>query len=354
MAAVMQPAERLYMPTPQDIEQPVKSPVHTGAPPPPRGNREELGRIFVENRWLLIVCTISLFFVVLTWKKIPEFQEIDLGELGAFVFFAVFLCLITVFFLRFFGRLLAITVSSEIADQKVDANDTKEVHQLKQMTVAIRDLHTWHAFIIGTTMMMLTLLGLWLAWLEGQSGKNRRKYEQNQTIFQLNKNFEDIFDLEVRRRYYRVDYLFAEESRSNRQSLAEDLDASNVFLANEDWLNLPEHATIKRLILPDLDLEYAKWASTNSVGARNALIQTEISDYHAVLVKVINVLDTIALMRQSGLDGHVPTPYIDESLWYSVTNGGWDLKDFINRNRLLRNTNDWQYLFDATQGRKIH
>jgi len=167
-----------------------------------------------------------------------------------------------------------------------------------------------------------------------------------------------MFDPPFRRRFYRVYNLLTATQNSylsdtDKWNLIQDLiQETNVLFAGTNFLadtNL--HKGISYLIQPDLLLDYpgSELDSNNT-----AKIQTEISNYHTVLFRNLNILDSLAVLYTTATndpDNSSKTPLLREIFWTSITNRGTHLLPFmLEVNKLHPGYKSWPTLESLVDG----
>jgi hypothetical protein len=234
----------------------------------------------------------------------------------------------------------------------------------KNLTDKLMVRWTKALFIATGALAALTFAAVCIAYLESISHEQQKRIEEYQLTFAVFKSWEDAHDLVIRRRYYRVYQLFKSDDigKDVKDKLVEDLDESNVLSATESMLTNTypngkfKHEGLKELIEPDLYLDYSNLflddnyqRQTNSI-ARAAAIQTEISNYRAVLIRVLNLYDIVEISKNSAVQNHLNIPAVDEFL-FTISNRTSYLMPFITRYRASSNPTAWKALIEATRGR---
>jgi radical SAM superfamily enzyme len=75
----------------------------------------------------------------------------------------------------------------------------------------------------------------------------------------------------------------------------------------------------------------------------SAEIQTELANYHATLMKVLNMLDSLVILHQIAKDD-AADPMLREIFWYSTTNRAAHLTPFMDAVDRRRPFEGWHTL----------
>ena len=120
---------------------------------------------------------------------------------------------------------------------------------------------------------------------------------------------------------------------ADRNQLIDDLVGTrNLLTAAETFTN---HLCTWELIKDDIYLKDKDWDCETNETFKDAEIRAEIANYHAVLLKALNALDSLAIVitMSTMSDGTNKTydPKLHEVFWYSITNRTAVLLPFIEK-----------------------